>query len=148
MAVTAKMYGGFLTASFNKEIDWNTDAIKAMMTTASYTPDQDTHDYKNDVTNEVTGTNYTAGGATISNCTITYTAGTNKLKLDGDDVSWASSTITLPISGSVVVYDSSPGADSSRPLVCYMTTDTQVASTSGTFTVQWHADGICEITIA
>lgn len=148
MAVTAKLYGGFFTALCNKEIDWNSDTIKAMMTTASYTPNQDTHDYKDDVTNEVSGTGYSAGGATLANCTITYTGATNKLKLDADDASWSSSTITLPISGSVIVYDSSPGSDSTRPLVCYMTTDTAVASTAGTFTVAWHADGIVEITLA
>jgi hypothetical protein len=148
MAVTAKCYGLFFSSLANKEIDWNTDTIKCMLTTNTYTPDQDTHQYKSSVTNEVTGTNYVAGGATLANPTITYTAGTNVLKLDADDASWATSTITLPASGSAIVYDSSPGADASRPLVCYQTTDAQVASTAGTFTVAWHADGIVAITVA
>lgn len=148
MAVTAKLYGKFFNACFNKEVDWNSDTIKAMMTTASYTPDQDTHDYKDDVTNEVTGTGYSAGGATLANPTITYTGATNKCVLDADDASWSSSSITLPVSGSVVVYDSSPASDATRPLCCYQTTDTQVQSTSGTFTVQWSASGIVEVTVA
>ena len=148
MAVTAKLYAGFFLASFNKEIDVNSDALKAMLTTGGYTPDQDAHDYKNDVTNEVTGTGYTAGGATLANVTVTYTSATNKVKIDADDASWPSSSITLPANGSAVVYDSTPATDATRPLICYQQTDTQVQSTSGTFTVQWHADGICEVTIA
>ena len=147
MAVTAKLYGGFVTALCNKEIDWNSDSIKAMLTTNTYVPDQDTHDYENDVTNEVTGTGYSAGGVTLANCTITYTGATNKLKLDADDASWASSTITLPANGSVVVYDGTPGTDATRPLVCYQTTDTAVSTTAGTFTIQWHVDGIVEFTL-
>jgi hypothetical protein len=148
MAVTAKIFGLFISSLANKEVDWNSDVPKCMLTTATYTPNQDTHQYKSDVTNEVTGTGYTAGGATLANPTITYTAGTNVLKLDADDASWAASSITLPVSGSAIVYDSTPATDATRPLACYQTTDTQVQSTNGTFTVAWHADGIIAITVA
>jgi hypothetical protein len=148
MAVTAKAFGLFFSSLANKEVDWNTDTIRCMLTGSGYTPAQDTHQYKSDVTSELTGTGYTAAGAALANPTITYTAGTNKLKLDADDASWASSSITLPVNGSAIVYDASPGTDATRPLVCYQTTDAQVASTKGTFTVAWHADGIVEITVA
>ena len=52
MAVTAKWYGKAFQAAFNAEIDFNSDTIKAAICTSSYTPDQDAHDYFNDVTNE------------------------------------------------------------------------------------------------
>lgn len=148
MAVTAKAYGLFFQSLANKEVDFNSDVIKCMLTTATYTPAQDTHQYKSDVTNEVTGTGYTAGGATLASPSITYTAGTNVLMLDAGDATWTSSTITLPANGSAVVYDSSPATDATRPLICYQTTDTQVASTSGTFSVQFDAAGIVAITVA
>ena len=149
MAVVAKLYGGFILASWNKELDLNTDVIKCMLVGSGYTPNQDTHDYLDDVVaNELTGTGYSAGGATLANPTITYTAGTNVAKFDADDASWASSSITLPVNGSAIVYDSSPGTDATRPLICYQQTDTQVQSTNGTFSVAWHADGIAAITLA
>lgn len=144
MAVTGKLYGKMFIALFNKEIDWDTDTIKCALTTSSYTPDQDAHDYFNDVTNEVSGTGYTAGGAALANKTVTYTGGTNKFMLDADDVSWTTATITAR---TAVVYDASPASDATRPLICYQQSDGDISSTAGTFTVQWHASGIVEITV-
>jgi hypothetical protein len=106
MAVTAFWYGSANLNAWDKKIDFNTDVIKCALTTSAYTPAQDTHDFFNDVTNEVTGTGYTAGGTTLANCTVGYTAGTNVLKFDADDAVWTTSTITARYA---VVYDSSPG---------------------------------------
>jgi len=145
MAVTGKIFGLFFKSLANKEVDWDSDTIKCMLCTSAYTPDQDTHQYKSSVTNEVTGTGYTAGGATLTNPTVTYTAATNKLVLDADDASWASSTLTARIA---VVYDSSPATDATRPLAVYQDFGADVSTTAGTFTVQWAAAGIVEITVA
>lgn len=148
MAVTAAAFGLFFKSLANKEVDWDSDTLKCMLTTATYTPAQDTHQYKSDVTSEVTGTGYTAGGASLASPTVTYTAGSNVLMLDAGDASWTSSTITLPANGSAVIYDSTPATDATRPLICYQTTDTEVSSTSGTFTVQFSASGIVTITVS
>jgi alpha-D-ribose 1-methylphosphonate 5-phosphate C-P lyase len=95
MAATMKWYGKALLKALNKEVDFDTDTIKVALCTSSYTPNQDTHDYFDDITNELsTGNGYTAGGATLANKTIGYTDGTNVIKLDADDVTWANSTIT------------------------------------------------------
>lgn len=59
--MASKLYGNVLLKALNKEVDWDSDTIKVMLTTSSYTPNQDTHIYKSSVTNEVTGTGYTAG---------------------------------------------------------------------------------------
>jgi len=48
-----------------------------MLTTSSYSPAKDTHDFKDYVTNEVTGTGYSAGGATLGSKTLT--AGSDRL---------------------------------------------------------------------
>ena len=145
MAVTGKLFGLVFTALWNKEIDFDTDDIKVMLTTSLYVPDQDVHDYKNDVTNEVTGTGYTAGGASLASKTVTYTAATNKHTLDAADTSWANSTITARVA---VVYDATPATDATRPLICYQLSDADITSNAGTFTVAWNASGIVEITIA
>ena len=145
MAVTGKLYGLVFTSLWNKEIDYDTDTINCMLTTSLYTPDQDTHQYKSSVTNEVVGTGYTAGGAALASKTVTYTAATNKHVLDAADASWASSTITAR---TAVVYDGTPATDATRPLICYQQSDADIASTNGTFTVQWAAAGIVEITVS
>lgn len=144
MAVTAKLFGKVFTALWNKEIDFDSDTIKVMLTTSSYTPDQDAHDYKDDVTNEVAGTAYVAGGATLGSKTVTYTGATNKHVLDGADVQWASSTITAR---TAVIYDASPGADSTRPLIGYQSESADVTTSGGNFDLIWSASGIVEITV-
>ena len=89
------------------------------------------------------GTGYTAGGATLGSPTLTYTAGTNVLKLSGDNVSWAASTITARYA---IIYDSSPGTAGTNPLLCYVDFGGNVTSTAGTFTITWAAGGIATIT--
>jgi len=143
VAVTAFWYArGFLSA-FNKEVDWAADAIKVALATSSYVPNQDTHDYFNDVTNEVTGTGYTAGGATLGTPTIGNTL--NVIKLDGDDTVWPGSTITARIA---VVYDSTPGTAATNPLLFWVDFGADVSSVSGSFTITWNASGMATITPA
>lgn len=145
MAVTALLYGGFLQSLANKEIDLDTDAIKVMLTTSAYVPNQDTHRYKSSITNEVVGTGYTATGATLTSVVVDYTAGTNVLKFDAADTSWAASTITARYA---VIYDSTPATDATRPLIGYVDFGADVSSTAAAFTITWDAAGIFTITAA
>jgi hypothetical protein len=111
-------------------IDFDTDTFKVMLVTSSYTPDKDTHDKRNDVTNEVSGTGYTAGGVT-SACTVTKDTANDRVTLSFAAVSWASSTITAR---GAVIYKST-GTASNDNLVAYNDFGSDVASASGTFTV-------------
>lgn len=73
MAITASLYGGFVKSLGNKQMNMNSDTFKVMLLGPSYTP-SDTHQYQSDLgANEITGTGYTAGGATLSSVTFTYT---------------------------------------------------------------------------
>jgi hypothetical protein len=143
----SKLYGQFIQAAFNKEIDFDTDTIKVALLTNAYTPDQDAHNYFDDVVaNEVSGaTGYTAGGNTLANKTVTYSAGTNTLVLDADDVTWASSTITARYA---VVYDASPATNATRPLIGYVDFGSDQSSSNGNFTITWDSTGIVRVTVA
>ncbi len=145
MAVSAKWYGNAFGRAFNKEIDVDTDTIKVMLCTSAYTPDQDAHDYKNDVTSEVTGTGYTAGGATLGSVSVAYSGGTNTFTIDGADVSWPSSTITARYA---VIYDSTPATDATRPLLGYVDFGADVSSSGGSFDIVWDSAGIFTVTAA
>jgi hypothetical protein len=130
MAVTTKWYTRGLAAAFNKEVDWNSDTIKMALCTSTYTPNQNTHDYFNDITNEVTGTGYTAGGQTMTSCIVT--PGTNVVTFDAADVVWTTSTLTARYA---IVYDSTPGTSATNPLLCYIDFGADVSSTAASLTV-------------
>lgn len=136
---TTKTYGSLIAKAFNKEVDFDSDTIKVALLSSSYTPNQDTDDYWNDVSAyEVTGTGYTAGGATLANKSVTYTSGTNVTKFDADDVSWTSSTITARYA---VIYDST-GTASTSALIGYVDFGSNQSSSSGTFSIVWDSAGI------
>lgn len=136
---TTKTYGSLIAKAFNKEVDFDSDTIKVALLSSSYTPNQDTDDYWNDVSAyEVTGTGYTAGGATLANKSVAYTSGTNTTKFDADDVSWTSSTITARYA---VIYDST-GTASTSALIGYVDFGSNQSSSSGTFSIVWDSAGI------
>jgi len=136
---TTKTYGSLITKAFNKEVDFDTDTIKVALVSSSYTPNQDTHDYWDDVSsNEVSGTGYTAGGATLASKTVTYDSATNVTKFDAADVSWTSSTITARYA--VVYLDT--GTASTSPLIAYVDFGSDQSSSSGTFQIVWDSAGI------
>lgn len=151
IAVTAKWYGKSLANVFGGEtagesvaVDFLSDTIKVALTTSSYTPNQDTHEFFSDVTNEVSGTGYTAGGATLATKTVSYDSSTNIVKLDADDTSWSSSTITARYA---VIYKST-GTASTSPLLGYVDFGQDESSSSATFQIQWSSDGILRLTAA
>jgi hypothetical protein len=144
--MASKLYGQFLQQALNKEIDWDTDTIKVALLTNSYTPDQDAHNYFDDVVaNEVTGTGYTQGGFTLANKTNTYNGATNVITLDADDVTFSSSTITARYA---VIYNASPATNATRPLVGFVDFGSDQSSSNGNFTITWDATGIVRITVA
>lgn len=144
--MASKVYGNAPKAAFNKEIDFDSDTIKVMLVTSAYTPNQDTHDYLDDVVaNEVTGTGYTAGGQALTSKTVTYDASTNTVKFDAADVTWGSSSITARYA---VVYDDAPSTNATKPLIAYFDFTTDRASSNGDFIVRWGTDGIFTVTAA
>lgn len=112
-------------------IDFDTDTFKVMLVTSSYTADKDTHDKRDDVTNEVSGTGYTAGGVT-SVCTVTKDTANDKVTLSLAAVSWPTSTITAR---GAVYYKSRGGASSADELVAYVDFGGDVTSTGATFSL-------------
>lgn len=126
----------------NGAVDLDTDTIKVMLVTASYTPDADAHAFRSDVTNEVTGTGYTAGGQALANKAATQDNTDDEGVFDADDVVWATSTITAR---GAVLYKSRGGAASADELVCYVDFGSNVTSTAAAFTITWPSEGILNL---
>ena len=125
------IYNSAIDDMARNNIDFDTNTFKAMLVTSSYSPNKDTHDRRDDVTNEVTGTGYTAGGAT-SAVTVTKDTANDKVTIQFGAVSWASSTITAR---GCVYYKSRGGASSADELVAYNDFGSDVSSAGGTFDV-------------
>jgi len=135
------IYNAFKANIMNGGIDLDTDTIKVLLVTSTYVPNQDTHVDRADVTNEVTGTGYTAGGDTITTPTVTQDNTDNEGVFDGDDVTWTTATITAR--GAVVYL--STGVAANDLLVCYFDFGSDQSSSAADFTISWNAEGIVNL---
>jgi hypothetical protein len=117
MAITATPYGAFLTDLLTGVHNVVTDTDKVALLTSSYTPNQDTHATFADVSaNEVTGTGYTAGGATLTGKSVTYDTIVNVATLVAASVTWAALTVSTRYA---VIYRST-GTGSTSRLIGYI----------------------------
>ena len=115
----------------NANIDLDSDTIKVMLVTSVYTPDQDAPTKRSDVTNEVSGTNYTTGGQTLAIKSVAADNTDNDGVFDADDLTWANATITAR---GAVLYKSRVGAASVDELIMYIDFGSDQISTTGNFT--------------
>ena len=143
MAVTAS---GLFVLTFRDILDstqmavnTGSDTFKVGMITNSSTPNFETHDHWSDLSgNEVSGTNYSAGGVALASITLANDSGT--LKFDAADSTWTTSTISS--ARAAVVYDDTLTND---PLICLVNFGADYASSAGTFQITWNASGIWTI---
>lgn len=112
-------------------IDFDTDTFYAMLATNAYTPNQDTHDRRDDVTNEVSGTGYSAGGQAVT-VTVTKDTTNNRDRITVAAHSWAASTITARYE---VIYKRRGGASSADELVAVNDFGADVSSVGAAFNV-------------
>jgi len=132
------IYNSVKSSFLKASINLTTNTIKVALVTSSYTPNQDTHDFFDDVTNEVTGAGYTAGGVTLASKTVTEDAAANTAIFDAADVTWAASTITA---AGAVIYKST-GVSSTSNLIAFIDFGSSFSTISGTFQITWSASGI------
>lgn len=125
------IYNSFLDDVFRGNIDCDTDTFYVLLVTSSYTEDKDVHDKRDDVTNEVSGTGYTAGGVAVT-VTVTKDTVNDRIDVSLGSASWASSTITAR---KAVYYKRRGGAASADELVAVNDFGSDVITTAGIFTL-------------
>lgn len=144
MAITTKWYGTPIKNMLSGAavFDWDTDTIKCALATATYTPNQDTDDFFNDITGELTTANgYTAGGVTMTNSAPTYDSATNQARLTGANATWTAtgSGITARYA---IIYKST-GTSSTSPLIGWIDFGAESTAAAGALlTIEWAANGI------
>lgn len=114
------------------QLNFSTDTYKVLLTTSSFTADKDAHDFRNDVTNEVTGTGYTAGGNTVTATVSALDTANDRQEIIMGGTTWPSSTITAR---NAVYYKSRGGASSADELIFINDFGSDVSTTAGTFTL-------------
>jgi hypothetical protein len=120
-------------------VDWENDTIKCALLSSSHVPDTDTQIFWDDVSaNEISGTGYTAGGATVANASRSYDSATKKTTLDCDDPEWTGATF----SATWAVFYKDTGTPGTSVLVktAQITGDTSVSS--GKYTLQVPGSGV------
>jgi hypothetical protein len=137
-----RVYGKFveLQADGATKVDWTTDTIKVLLTTSSYTPDYDAHDFLDDITNEIAnGDGYTTGGVTLASKSSTFDAANDRWEGDCADLVWNFTATKAP--KWAVVYKST-GTAGDSPLIG--TIDCGTVSTDTTFTIPVNAEGLLQ----
>lgn len=124
------IYDAFYTNAFAGNILVNSNTFKCMLVTSSYTQNKGTHATRADITNEVSGTGYTAGGVA---CTVAGAIDTTNHRYDitVTGPSWSSATFTAR---QMIVYKNS-GTASTDYLVAAIDFGSDITSTASTFQV-------------
>lgn len=152
MVVTAYWFAAPFIQAFDKKIDYVTDDIAHTLHTVGYVPNQDTHDFFDDLTNQLatangytaedgTGTGLLAGGKVNSNTL-------NVVKFDANDPAWtftgAGNTARI-----LVASDVTTNVTTTDPLLWWSDFGAnETASGGGTFTYVYAAGGAATITPA
>ena len=134
MAISQAMCTSFKKALLDGEMDFSGDSsqtYKIALYTSSATLGASTTAYS--TTNEVSGTGYTAGGASLTVVAPT-TSGTTAF-LDFSNVTFSNATITAR--GALIYSDSATG----DPAVAVLDFGSDKTSTAGDFTIQFPAAG-------
>ena len=125
------IYNSCIEDSVSGNIDFGADTFALLLATSSYSPDKDTHLKRSDVTNEATGTGYTAGGEVVA-CTVAKDTVNDRVVVTFAEASFTSSTITAR---GAVIYKARGGLASADELVAYVDFGATVSSTNATFSV-------------
>ena len=145
MAITASgFYGLSLEKFFNDGFATSDQSLEAedknvglTGNAASQTPNFDTHNFRDDIT-ENAGSGYSAGGIALTGTELTVASGT--LTYDATlNPSWASSTITAAAS---FLHAARGGASSADEIFFLHYFGLDVSSGGGTFTITWHTNGL------
>jgi hypothetical protein len=115
-----------------------TDTLKVALVTASYAANKDSHDYFNDVTNEISGTGYTAGGKALSGISVAQDNANDRAALQASTVTWTVGTFTAR---GAVLYKAT-GNPATSPLIAFMDFGANLSVAGQDFNLEWNPHGV------
>jgi hypothetical protein len=133
------LYNEFKEELMKGLIDMDGHTFKIMLV-SGYTPNIDSHNGYSDVSaNEISGSGYTAGGATLASLTVTKDTTNDRAAWDAADTTWNNLNAGTP--SHAIAYDDS---HASKCLVGYWEVTTP--SNGGNYTLQFGSNGIVTLT--
>ena len=125
------IYNSFLEDLARGAIDADTDTFYVMLTTSGYAENKDSHTKRSDITNEVAGAGYSAGGIPVA-VTVSKDTATDQVEITLGAVSWPSSTITAR---KAVYHKRRGGAATADELLAVNDFSSDITSTGATFSL-------------
>lgn len=137
------IYTVALAEALKKNPDFVNDTIKVALlnNSHSYNPDNDT--FSDVSANQITGTGYSAGGATLGSKAVTADDTDNEAVFDAADVSWTTASFSAY---HAVIYDDTLTSPADMLIASIDFGGVQTV-TSGTFQITWAAEGIININV-
>jgi len=143
MAITTAIPNAAKKHFIAGDIDFDANTIKVMLLNNTHTTNIDTQEYIDDVsTNEISGTGYTAGGATLGTKTVTQDNTNDLAYADAANTQWDGADFTAYYA---VVYRDT-GTPGTSPIIMIVDLDgAETVPEDGTFEIAWNASGIFKI---
>jgi len=116
----------------NGGVDLDTDDIRILLTTSTYTPDIDAHEYVSHVTNECTGTGYARKALTAK--AVAEDDTNDRSDFTAANLTWSAANFGTPAYAVAYKYNA---ADSAAILVCAVELSPATATNGGDYTVKW-----------
>lgn len=142
MVMATGVYTAAKKTMSNGTVDLDTDTFHAFLVADAYTPDftGTGHDFRNDITNEVTTSGSYTNGTGFTLGSVTFAIVGNEARWDFADPAATGATITAR---GLVCTKWRGGASSADEIICGLlfTGGADVISTAGTFTVVIDATG-------
>lgn len=126
-----------MNGSYNLGSGGNTLKLALLNNSHSFVAENDV--FSDVSANQISGTGYTAGGATLTNQAVSIDDTDDEGVFDADDVSWTTASFTAYHG---VLYNTSVTND----LILSIDFGGAQTVTAGTFTIQWNAEGILNLT--
>lgn len=120
MPVITQWYGKALTHMVRGDIDFDADVFKIMLTGTGYVPDPTTDEFRNNVTNEIAGSGYSAGGMTLAGVVVSEAGSTyyRETRVVWNQVYWPPPATFS--ARNAVIYKARGGLASADELIAYI----------------------------
>lgn len=136
-------YNSGLKALLDGDVDYLVDTIKCAILDNTYTPSVDNDDFWSNVSgDEVSGTNYTAGGETLGGKTTTQDNTNDRAIFDANAISWTNVTFSA---GRYAVFYKDTGTPATSQLLFYRDLGSDQNPSAADFTLTPNATGIFAI---
>lgn len=138
-----ELYNAAVARLADGTIDFDDNAtttIKVALVTSSYVFDKD-HDFFDDITNELSGTGYTAGGNALTNRACNVDNVNDRTELDGDDVTWEG--IDAGTAAAAIIYMDT-GTPATSCLIAFIDSGFPKVTNGGDLTIEWNTEGIIQ----